>query len=180
MPSKYKHTGDDGKTAVPGESRVAKFHPRFEVLGDLDEASAAIGLARSLAKNDRHTGILIEAQKQLYLAMADIARPLEEKGSTPHLASTHLDWINTVTGELEAQIQLPSQFILPGDSVESAALSLARTIVRRAEREAAAYIYKNNVKNDYLLAWLNRLSHLLFLLEVSTASTSGEGPTLVK
>ncbi len=53
MPSKRKHTGDDGKTAVPGESRVAKFHPSLEVLGDLDEASAAIGLARSLTKNNR-------------------------------------------------------------------------------------------------------------------------------
>ena len=102
MPSKRKHSGDDGKTAVPGESRVAKFHPRFEVLGDLDEASAAIGLARSLAKNDRNTGILLEAQKQLYLVMADVARPIEEKERTPHLASRHLTWINTVTGELEA------------------------------------------------------------------------------
>ncbi len=180
MPNKRNHSGDDGKTTVPGANRLGKFHPRFEVLGDLDEASAAIGLARSLGKNDRNKGILIEAQKQLYLVMADIARPLEEKERTNHLAFAQLTWINTVTGELEAQVQLPTQFILPGDSVESAALSLARTIVRRAERKAAAYIHKENVKNDILLPWLNRLSHLLFLLEVSAANKPGEGPTLVK
>ena len=180
MPSKRKHTGDDGKTAVPGESRVAKFHPRLEVLGDLDEASAAIGLARSLTKNNRHTGILIEVQKQLYLVMADVAHSHEEKERTTHLTSMHFEWINSIAGDLEAMVQLPSQFILPGDSVESAALSLARTIVRRAERKAAAYMHKKNVKNDNLLPWLNRLSHLLFLLEVSAASASGKEPTLVK
>ncbi len=108
--------------------------------------------------------------------MADVAHPHEEKERTTHLTSMHFEWINTIAGELEAKVQLPSQFILPGDSVESAALSLARTIVRRAERKAAAYMHKKNVKNDNLLPWLNRLSHLLFLLEVLPPAHRARNP----
>jgi cob(I)alamin adenosyltransferase len=180
MSSKRNHAGDDGTTVILGEERLAKFHPRIETLGALDEASAALGLARSLAKNDKAAKLILEAQKQLYILMADIASPDGKLPHLPTLQPAHLEWINIVAGELEQQVELPQQFILPGDSINGAVLALARTAIRRAERRVAELVHRKEVKNNIILPWLNRLSTLLFLLEISTTRAAGMEPALAK
>jgi cob(I)alamin adenosyltransferase len=180
MSAKRKHSGDDGTTDILGDERISKFHPRIETLGALDEASAALGLARSLIEADKTAELILEIQKQLYILMAEIATPDAKSSRPATLQPSHLEWIDTITRELENQVELPPEFILPGDSVAGAALALARTAVRRAERRIAELVHRKEEKNNLILPWMNRLSSLLFLLEVSTIRASGMEPTTAK
>lgn len=176
----YTRRGDDGTTGLLGEGRLPKHHPRMEALGALDEASAALGLARSLAGSPQTAEVLIAAQRDLYALMAETAASPENAQRFRTLDRSRLDWLESQADALEARVSLPGEFILPGDSPGGAALALARTIVRRAERQVAALLDRGELSNQLLLQYLNRLSSLCFALELAENQAAGQDTKLAK
>jgi cob(I)alamin adenosyltransferase len=176
----YTRTGDDGQTGLLGEGRLPKYHPRIETLGALDEASAALGLARALASQEETKTILADIQRDLYALMAEVAATPENAARFRTLDLARLKWLESQADALEARLPPPREFILPGDSLPGAVFSLARTIVRRAERRLAELADKGEVSNNVLLPYLNRLSSLCFLLELSENQSAGRPTSLAR
>jgi cob(I)alamin adenosyltransferase len=180
MPPFYTHTGDDGQTSLLGEGRLPKHHPRIEALGALDEASAALGLARSFTASEKIKSILVEIQRDLYALMAEVAATPENAPRFRTLDLPRVQWLESRSDALETGITLPHEFILPGDSVSGAALSLARTVVRRAERRVSELLDSGELDNPVLLQYLNRLSSLCFVLELYENQSAGKDTSLAK
>lgn len=164
MTTYYTGKGDTGYTDLLGGGRVPKYHERPEALGTIDEATSQIGLARSLATSSTTRDILIEVQRDLYLMMAELAFTPEMDQQRYHVTQEHLGRIEQMTDEVSEQLDLPPEFILPGDTTSGAALDVARTVVRRAERLVTRLHHAEEVTNEYVVAYLNRLSSLLFVL----------------
>jgi len=158
-------TGDEGYTDLLGPERVAKYDLRPETYGTLDEASSALGLARALSNQERTRDTIRHVQHDLYLLMAEVATPVAQLEKLPYRVSEEqANWLDATIKELEGQVELPKQFVLPGASAASAAIDLSRTIVRRAERHAVRLIHEGRMPQGQVLRYLNRLSSLLFVL----------------
>lgn len=166
MTSFYTRTGDDGLTGLLGEGRVPKDHPRPEAYGAADEASAALGLARALCNAPGSREILQTIQRDLYGLMAELAATPENAARFRSITAERVVWLEQQTDYLAAQVELPREFILPGDTPAAGALAMARTIVRRAERRTVTLFRNGEVENIELLRYLNRLSSLCFVLEL--------------
>jgi cob(I)alamin adenosyltransferase len=169
----YTQTGDEGKTGLLGEGRVNKFDLRIEALGSLDEAVAALGLARASAMAPQIGPILLEIQHDLYKLMSEVGATPKNAEKFRFIDSGRVAWIETQIATITANIEMPKEFIMPGENPSSAALALARTIVRRAERRVAELNHAGGLKNPALLAYLNRLSSLCFALELLETRQSG-------
>jgi cob(I)alamin adenosyltransferase len=180
MSSTRRHSGDDGSTGILGEDRLQKFHPRIETLGSIDEASAALGLARALTKSPQTAAILRDIQRDLYALMAEVAANPENAAEFRTLNQSRLEWLDSQAAALETKIPVPKEFILPGDSLCGAAFALARTIVRRAERRLAELTSRGEATNEVILPYLNRLSLVCFLLELSENQSAGQETSLAK
>src|SRR5829696_10244799 len=126
----YTRLGDDGTTDLLG-ARVAKDDPRIDALGSLDEATSAIGLARSMAVNSRVREDLVAVQRDLYRIMAELAFTPELRPAAYDFGTDRVDWLGAETDDLAASVDLPREFILPGESPPGAALRLARAGTRR-------------------------------------------------
>jgi cob(I)alamin adenosyltransferase len=177
----FTRNGDDGYTNLLGKGRVPKNHPRPEAVGALDEASAALGLARSTCQAEASASLLLAVQRDLYSLMAEIAATPENAASFRGVDSARVEWLEDQIETLSAGVRLPKEFIVPGDSVAGASLALARTIVRRAERWVAGLWHANEIENPELLRYLNRLSSLCFVLELVENQLAGsKTPTLAK
>jgi cob(I)alamin adenosyltransferase len=176
----YTSKGDDGTTNLLGEGRVAKYHVRIEAIGTLDESSAALGLARAQCQDLRSAAILLEAQRDLYKLMAEVAATPENADKFRFIDTKRVAWLEEQTDELSKFVEMPKEFILPGDSVAGAALSLARAIVRRAERRVVELFDADEIKNPELQRYLNRLSSLCFVLELLENKAAGHKTTLAK
>jgi cob(I)alamin adenosyltransferase len=177
----YTQTGDDGFTNLLGEGRVEKHHARIEAVGTIDEASAAIGFARRFSKDKKTDEILLRVQRDLYLMMSEIASTPENAERFRKIESKQIRQLEIFTDEISKLVELPSEFIIPGDSVAGAAISIARTVVRRAERRVAQLLHANEIDNPYLLRYLNRLSSLCFILELyENQMEDSKPPTLAK
>ena len=176
----YTSKGDDGTTNLLGEGRVAKYHVRIEAVGTLDEASAALGLARAQCRDPRSSEILLEAQRELYKLMGEGAATPEDAERFRFIDAGRVTWLEEQTDELSKRVEMPKEFILPGDSAAGAALSLARAIVRRAERRVVELFDAEEVKNPDLQRYLNRLSSLCFVLELLENQAAGHKTTLAK
>jgi cob(I)alamin adenosyltransferase len=174
------HSGDDGSTGLLGEGRLPKYHPRVETLGVLDEASAALGLARALCKGQGSAALLEDVQRDLYTIMAEVAATPENAEQFRMMDHQRLQWLESQVEDITASAPSPTEFILPGDSLPGAALALARTIVRRAERRAAELFDAGGIENKVLLQYLNRLSSLCFALELFENAQAGKTTKLVK
>jgi len=174
------HSGDDGSTGLLGEGRLPKYHPRVETLGVLDEASAALGLARALCKGQGSAALLEYVQRDLYTIMAEVAATPENAEQFRMMDHQRLQWLEAQVDAISASTASPTEFILPGDSLPGAALALARTIVRRAERRAAELFDAGGIENKVLLQYLNRLSSLCFALELFENAQAGKITKLVK
>ncbi|HUK59289.1 MAG TPA: cob(I)yrinic acid a,c-diamide adenosyltransferase [Stellaceae bacterium] len=160
----YTRGGDKGETSLTDGSRVKKHDPRVEAYGTVDEANAAIGLAR-LHTEGAADEILARIQNDLFDLGADLSTPeagRKAEGALRIVAAqvTRLEHeIDTMNGELQ-----PLQsFVLPGGTASAAYLHLARTVVRRAERLVAALAEAHPV-NPEALKYLNRLSDHLFVM----------------
>ena len=176
----FTRTGDDGTTGLLGDGRLPKSHPRLEALGSLDEASAALGLARSLCQAEQTGPLLVGVQRDLYALMAEVAAAPENAAQFRSLDSGRVQWLESQAEAISALVPLPDEFILPGDSPGAAAMSLARTIVRRAERRLAGLLETGEIKNQILLQYLNRLSSLCFALELLENQQAGKKTSLAK
>jgi cob(I)alamin adenosyltransferase len=154
-------TGDDGTTGLVGGARVPKTHPRVAACGAVDEANDALGLAAAFATRAELVELLRRAQTDLFTLGADLAAP----EGAPTVRVTHEMTAALVAEEERLERALPplTKFILPGGTPTAAYLQLARSIVRRAEREAWRAAQTEDVRRE-VLVYLNRLSDLLFLL----------------
>ncbi len=177
----FTRTGDDGYTGLLGEGRVPKYHPRPETVGTIDEATAALGVARAACQAQQSSPLIKAVQRDLYHVMAEISATPENAARFRAIDRTSLTWLEDQIDELSSLVELPNEFILPGDSQAGAALALARTVVRRAERQVAQLLHNQIIENPYLLQYLNRLSSMCFVLELLENKTSGhQTPTLAK
>ena len=176
----YTSKGDDGTTSLLGEGRVTKYHARIEAVGTLDESSAALGLARAQCLDPRSGPILLEAQRDLYKLMAEVAATPENAAKFRFIDAARVKWLEEQTDALSTLVEMPKEFILPGDSVAGAALSLARAVVRRAERRVVELHDEQEVINPDLQRYLNRLSSLCFVLELLENKAAGHRTSLAK
>jgi cob(I)alamin adenosyltransferase len=177
----YTRTGDDGFTGLLGEGRVPKYHPRMETVGIIDEATSALGLARTACLENQNKEILLTAQRDLYNLMAEIAATPENAVRFRTIDKKRVDWIETQMDTLGENLEMPNEFIIPGDSYAGAALALSRTVVRRAERQVARLLHSGDIENLELLRYLNRLSSLCFVMEQRENHAAGSSaPTLAK
>jgi cob(I)alamin adenosyltransferase len=176
----YTSKGDDGTTNLLGEGRVTKYHARIEAVGALDESSAALGLARAQCRDPRSAPILLEAQRDLYKLMAEVAATPENADKFHFIDASRVAWLEEQTDALSEVVEMPKEFILPGDSLAGAALSLARAVIRRAERRVVELFDEQEVSNPDLQRYLNRLSSLCFVLELLENKAAGNQTTLAK
>ena len=158
-------TGDSGYTGLLGEQRVPKYDPRPDTFGTVDEATSALGLARAAATDPRVKDIIYQVQQELYLLMGELATPPEnyEKMGL-RMTIEHVQRLEQVEDALKQEVEIPNKFIIPGDSLDGAALDLARTIIRRAERMAVKLLHDGVIQNVEVVRYLNRLSDLVFIL----------------
>ncbi len=149
--------GDDGTTTLLGSGRMAKDDPRIAVLGDVDEASSFLGLARAEAEADL-AELLLALQRLLYRVMGDVAMPKEENA----VAEEDLAFVDAALEEWRGKTEIPKEFVVPGESQLGALLDVARSVVRRAERSLVAAGYER--EHPYALRVTNRLSDVLFVI----------------
>lgn len=162
QPRVTTRTGDDGRTSLYGRARVPKHDPRIAVLGDLDEAQSAIGLARALAKRTV-AAELLELQRAIYRLMAEVGTS-PEREPAERVGAEAVAALESRTDALKAKAVIPPQFVVPGDDQAAAAIDLARAVVRRAERGVARLLDDGGLANRELLRYLNRMSDTLFVL----------------
>ena len=158
----YTRTGDDGTTGLLYGGRAGKDDLRIEAVGTVDEAVAALGLARAAAAA---TGeLILRLQRELFVAGAELATSPENasKLKPGHTSVTPemVDALEALIDETEAKAPMPKEFVIPGGSPAGAALDLARAVVRRAERRAVGLGFQGTDVQRYL----NRLADLLFVL----------------
>jgi cob(I)alamin adenosyltransferase len=161
----YTRTGDEGDTGLFGGGRVPKSHLRVAAYGEVDELNAAIGWARSRA-DDPDIGHRLQAvQRDLFAVGGHLATPPGARSAAhlPGLPRARPREFEAWIDAIEAEVGPLDSFILPGGSETSAALHLARTVCRRAERAVVALLQAESVDAD-ILVYLNRLSDLLFEL----------------
>ena len=167
----YTRTGDTGTAGLVDGSRVSKASPRMAAIGDVDEANAAVGMAIALLKDDSVAEQLRRIQNELFDLGADIATPGKVEGAL-RIVPGQVKRLEEAIDTLNARLEPLRNFILPGGAPEVAALHLARTVVRRAERSAVALAESEQV-NAQALAYLNRLSDYLFVAARHVATESG-------
>jgi cob(I)alamin adenosyltransferase len=177
----YTRTGDDGTTALLGAGRASKDDPRLEAVGALDEANAALGLARSTCQSPLSREMILTLQRDLYGLMAEVAARPEHAARFRSIDTSRVAWLEAQIETIEHRVPPTNEFIVPGDTPAGAALDLARTVVRRAERRLTSLNRVGELQNPDLLRYLNRLSSLCFVLELFENQQGGlTQPTLAK
>jgi cob(I)alamin adenosyltransferase len=167
----YTKTGDDGTTGLVNGSRVSKSGLRMRAIGEVDEANAAIGVAVAALDDHAVQLRLLEIQNDLFDLGADVATPGDVKDALRIVAS-QVTRLEAEIDAMNAMLEPLTSFILPGGTPGVAALHLARTIARRAERSAVE-LNEAEALNPFLIAYLNRLSDHLFVAARFVAA--GEG-----
>ena len=163
-------TGDKGKTALMYGRRVSKSSPRVDAYGCVDELNAALGLARAFSETPFISEQILSVQKDLIVVMGELATAREDidryvKDEFKLTDAEMVDRIGGVIVDLEKDKSLyPKDWVIPGGTVVSAALDLARTTCRRAERRVAVFIANEKDFNPEILRYLNRLSDLCWVL----------------
>ncbi len=161
-------TGDKGKTNLMYGQRVPKSHPRVETYGTVDELNAALGLARATAEHDFVRENLLLIQKDLVILMGELATAVEDlpryaKDGHVLVTSGMTAKLDKLVHEIEAEQFSFEGWATPGSSVHTAALDLARTVCRRAERRVCALQEADQLHNTEIIIYLNRLADLLWL-----------------
>ncbi|HEU5069396.1 MAG TPA: cob(I)yrinic acid a,c-diamide adenosyltransferase [Verrucomicrobiae bacterium] len=162
-------TGDQGTTAVMYGRRVAKSHPRVEAYGTVDELNAALGMARASAAHSFIRDHLLVIQQDLVILMGELATAVEDlpryvKDGYSLVTSAMTQKLDALVQEIEAQSLTFKGWATPGATMHSAALDLARTICRRAERRVCALQEAAQLHNAEIIIYLNRLADLLWLM----------------
>jgi cob(I)alamin adenosyltransferase len=168
MPRIYTKTGDDGTTGLLYGGRVAKDDLVTEAYGTTDEAVAALGLARALSEDGTLADELLTVQRELFVVGADLAtNPDGRDRLEPEISLVTEQMVERLEqriDELVAERPLPDAFVVPGANEASAAIDVARSVVRRAERHVVTLESSGRTANPEVRRYLNRLSDLLFVL----------------
>jgi cob(I)alamin adenosyltransferase len=162
---RFNTRGDEGYTDLLFGRRELKCHPRIEAYGEIDEAVSVLGLARALVRDERSKEIILGLQQDLFLVSTELATFPESyhklKSTVTSDMAQHLE---NLINQLEEEVELPRSFIIPGSTLISAVLDIARAIVRRIERRVVKLKEQNIISNRALLSYLNRLADLLYTL----------------
>ena len=162
---KFSRKGDGGETSLLGGQRVPKYDARPETYGTLDEASSALGVARAATKNPNIQEIILSVQKDLLTMGAELSsQPEEIQKLGLRIGAGDVQRLEKIIDELQENITLKNEFIYPGETIISAQIDMARTIIRRAERKAARLKADGLVNNVEIHKYLNRLADMLFVL----------------
>jgi cob(I)alamin adenosyltransferase len=160
--------GDGGETGLLYGGRVSKTDPRTEAYGCVDEAISALGLARASSRDPRTKAIVLRVQRELFTVGAELATDVRQYANLRKHFSTVTPALTQVLereiAQLEAEVPLPRAFVVPGGTVPAAALDLARTMIRTAERRIVALNEAKQLHNPEVLRYMNRLSDLVFML----------------
>ncbi len=171
-------TGDTGYTSLLGDQRVPKDSEIPDTLGTIDEATSALGLARALTSDQRVREAILRMQHDLYTLMAEVATPPENLAAVNfHMTDHHVAALEQLEAELQREVTIPNKFVIPGDSVDGAALDVARTVIRRAERLTVRLLHEGTIENGEIVRYLNRLSDVVFILARYLEAKTG-GSTL--
>ncbi len=173
----YTRTGDGGDTGLATGQRVPKTDPRVEAYGTVDELNAVIGVARlHSGQNDRIDAMLGRIQNELFDLGADLATPLEPapKWEALRIVQSQIDRLEAEIDWMNESLKALDSFILPGGSPLSAHLHLARTVARRAERDAVRLVETGMPVTAEAIRYLNRLSDHLFVA-ARRANANGAG-----
>lgn len=161
-------TGDSGTTGLMFNRRVSKCHPRVEAYGAVDELNTAIGMARATSQHKFVSDTLFAIQKDLVVLMGELATQIEDlprytKNGYSVVSGELTAKLDKVIGEIESQKISFNGWATPGANLNSAALDVARTACRRAERRACALQESGQLQNPEIIIYLNRLSDTLWL-----------------
>ena len=160
----YTKTGDDGTTGLVRGPRRLKYDLRVNCFGTVDEANAAIGFARlSTGTMPKIDATLARIQNDLFDLGADLCVPLEDERERLRVTQEQVERLEALCDLVNERLEPLKSFILPGGNEAAARLHVARTVCRRAERLAVALAEGSSV-NPLAIAYLNRLSDLLFIL----------------
>lgn len=174
----YTRTGDEGTTGLFGGGRVSKHHARVEAYGDVDELNSVLGMVRATAPTDFFDPLLEQVQRDLFSIGGQLATPDPEKVraalAKADLALDRVAEFERVIDEADGELPPLRAFILPAGTPKAAALHLARTVCRRAERSVVALASADDVPLLFL-RYLNRLSDLLFTLARLANHRAGTG-----
>jgi cob(I)alamin adenosyltransferase len=172
--------GDDGYTDLLGGVRVPKEDARIEAFGAIDEASCFLGLARSLCSSEAIKSYIEQVQRDLYLLGAELATAEKVYPKYGQITEQNLERLNNWCKEIEDNLVLPRAFILPGEISCSAAIDIARSVVRRAERNIWRIVRQGYSQNPVIPRYINRLSFFLFLLARWAEQNEGKQAKLAK
>jgi cob(I)alamin adenosyltransferase len=171
----YTRGGDAGETSLGDGSRVSKLDERIAAYGAVDELNSAVGLVLAGGSAPSIREVLLRVQNELFDLGADLSVPLEHEGRL-RATQEQVDRLEAECDRFNAELPELTSFVLPGGGETAARLHVARTICRRAEREALVAANAHTV-NRLVLVYLNRLSDLLFILaRVANAGESHEEP----
>jgi cob(I)alamin adenosyltransferase len=174
----YTKTGDDGDTGLFGGGRVTKDHPRVAAYGEVDELNAVIGMARSVEMMPRIDEVLAPVQRDLFALGALLATPdldkMKEQLEKARISEARVAQMEQAIDDGEAELEPLKAFILPGGTPKAAALHVARTVCRRAER-AVITLQRDTEVPQMVVVYLNRLSDLLFVLARVANKRAGAG-----
>lgn len=164
----FNKRDDDGETSLLFDRRVSKSDLRCEAYGTIDEAVSALGVTRNFVTKDKVKEVILKVQKELFKVNAELATKPEDyerfASSFMPVTDEMASKLEEIIDELESEIEMPKLFVIPGSNLGSGWLDLSRTITRRAERRVVELRENNEIKNDAILQYLNRLSDLLFIL----------------
>jgi len=156
-------TGDRGETALAGGVRISKADMRVESYGCVDELNTFLGFARSMCSNAEIAGWTEEIQRTLFRVGASLATPPESRKKEPAMKQEDVEGLTDLVHRIEAMDGILADWSLPGAHCESAAYEMARTVCRRAERQVVRFVEDGGDVQDEVIAYLNRLSDLIWL-----------------
>jgi cob(I)alamin adenosyltransferase len=156
--------GDGGLTNLPGGVRVTKSNARVECYGTIDELISQMGFARAITENREVHDLVKEIQRELFKVGSAIGTAPGARKPAPEITQEMVDALEAHVHRIEALPGILGDWSLPGETADSAAMDVARTVCRRAERLAVALSEAGELQNPNILAYLNRLSDLLWLL----------------
>lgn len=172
----YTRKGDDGTSGLLGDERVNKDHPRLEAVGAIDEANSAFGIARAFCPFPETQEIILHIQRDLYYLMAELAASQGNEERFRKIDDCRIHWLEGQIDSLGSSLEIPNEFIVPGDSKAGAYLDLARTMVRKAERRITTLKTQGELENLALLRYLNRLSSFCFILGLWITMSLNDAP----
>ncbi|HEX9917862.1 MAG TPA: cob(I)yrinic acid a,c-diamide adenosyltransferase [Pyrinomonadaceae bacterium] len=156
-------TGDAGKTGLIGGARVSKAELRVEAYGTIDELSSLLGFARSICEDAEVRALTKEIQRELFAVSGGVANPAAAQKEPPYVTEAMVGALTAHVNRIESMEGILSDWSLPGDHAAAAAYDVARTVCRRAERALVRLVESGEEAAPQSVAYLNRLSDLLWL-----------------